>query len=91
MDLVKALDSERKARRARNNAYLHADEFEHMLRSKPQTDWLAKPFREWCRGVGISPSHGYALIAEGRIKITKIGNRTLITRAESDRVLKEGV
>ncbi len=53
-------------------------------------DWMAMPFRDWCRKVGISPSHAYALAADGKLKITKLGNRSLITRAENDRVLAEG-
>lgn len=54
-------------------------------------DWIAKPFRNWCRDAGISVSHGYNLAAQGRLKITHLGNRALMTRAESDRVLREGV
>ncbi len=58
----------------------------------PRDDaWLAMPFRDWCRKVGISPSHAYALAAAGKIKITKLGNRSVITRHENDRVLGEGV
>lgn len=51
-------------------------------------DWIATPFRRWCKLAGISFSHGYALAAEGRLHLTKAGNRTLVTRAESDRFLK---
>ncbi len=54
-------------------------------------DWIAKPFRKWCRDAGISVSHGYNLAAHGKIKITHLGNRALMTRAESDRVLRGGV
>lgn len=50
-------------------------------------DWIATPFRKWCRTIGISCSHGYALAAEGHLRLTKAGNRTLITRVESDRFL----
>lgn len=60
-------------------------------RNDQRDDWLAMPFRGWCRKVGISPSHAYSLAAEGKIKITKIGNRSIMTRAENDRVLAEGV
>lgn len=59
-------------------------------RKDAPADWMAMPFRDWCRKVGISPSHAYALAAEGKLKITKLGNRSLITRAENDRVLSGG-
>lgn len=59
-------------------------------RRKAPADWMAMPFRDWCRKAGISPSHAYALAAKGELKITKLGNRSLITRAESERVLPGG-
>lgn len=54
------------------------------------SEWLAMPFRDWCKRVGISISHGYDLAAEGKLKITKAGNKSLIVRPESDRFLSEG-
>lgn len=48
-------------------------------------DWIAIPFRRWCKLAGISCSHGYAEAAAGLLKITKSGNKSLITRDESDR------
>lgn len=50
-------------------------------------DWIATPFRHWCKLVGISCSHAYAEAAAGHLKITKSGNRSLITHIESDRYL----
>jgi excisionase family DNA binding protein len=40
--------------------------------------------------LNISRSHAYALIAAQKIKIVKIGGRTLITAAEVERLLSEG-
>ncbi|CAJ0854198.1 hypothetical protein AMST5_00716 [freshwater sediment metagenome] len=53
-------------------------------------DWIAMPFRKWCRLAGISISHGYDLASEGKLRITKAGNKSLIARPESDRFLSEG-
>lgn len=55
-----------------------------------QADWLAMPFQAWTKKVGISRSHGYALIKSGKLKILKSGKRTLITKPESDRFLATG-
>lgn len=54
-------------------------------------DWIATPFRHWCKIVGISPSHAYAMAASGKLKITKFGNRSLITRVESDRYFNQEI
>lgn len=48
-------------------------------------DWIATPFRRWCKLAGISYSHAYSLVAAGHLEITKSRNRSLITRVESDR------
>ena len=52
---------------------------------------LAYRFRPWCKQAGISPSTGYKYGALGKIHVVKIGGRTIITAAESARVLAEGV
>lgn len=59
--------------------------------NKPQEfEPLAYPFRPWCRMVGISPSNAYEKIRQGKIKVLKLGKRTLVPRAESERILREG-
>jgi hypothetical protein len=50
-------------------------------------DWIALPFRRWCELAGVSYSHAYAEAAAGLLKITKSGNKSLITRIESERYL----
>lgn len=52
---------------------------------------LAYPFRHWCRMVGISPSNAYEKVRQGKIRVVKLGKRTLVPRTESDRILREGV
>jgi hypothetical protein len=65
----------------------------HSIKTTTPSDdaWLAMPFRDWCRKVGISYSHAYAMAAAGKIKITKLGSRSVITRDENNRVLAEGI
>ena len=58
---------------------------------KPQNAPLAYQFRPWCKMIGISPSTGYSLVRRGRIRLTKIGKRSVVTAAESARILAEGV
>lgn len=58
-------------------------------RKETPSDWVAMPLRSWCRKVGISPSHAYMLAAGGKLKITKVGCRSLITRTENNRILGE--
>ena len=55
------------------------------------SDWLAMPFRDWCLKAGISVSHGYSMVAQGKLKLTKFGNRSMIIRAEHERVSSEGI
>lgn len=59
--------------------------------SKPQPAPLAYPFRPWCKMIGISASTGYALARRGRIRLIKIGKRTVVPAAESARILAEGI
>jgi predicted site-specific integrase-resolvase len=63
---------------------------EKHLTREPQTQ-LATPFQEWCRSVGISPASGYKYAKQGKINLTRIGGRTLITSEESARVLADGI
>ncbi|HEY4846816.1 MAG TPA: helix-turn-helix domain-containing protein [Methylocella sp.] len=52
---------------------------------------LAYHLRPWCKLVGICPSTAYKYISSGKIKVVRIGGRTLIPASESDRILAEGV
>lgn len=73
---------------ASNSTSLPAPEQDKKPAEKPiPADWIALPFRRWCQLAGISFSHAYELAAAGRLKITKAGCRSLVTRAESDRFL----
>jgi excisionase family DNA binding protein len=46
---------------------------------------------EGCKELGISRSTAYRLYAAGKIKLVKIGGRTLIPGAEIARLASEGV
>jgi excisionase family DNA binding protein len=48
---------------------------------------LAYSVSEACRLLSISRRHLYDLLAEGRIKSTKLGDRRLIAHAELERLL----
>ncbi len=60
--------------------------------SNPQENApLATPFRKWCQQVGISASNGYSKVRAGKIRLVKIGKRSVITADESARILREGI
>lgn len=61
------------------------------MEQKHSDEPLAFPFRAWCRRVGVSPSCAYEWARRGKLQITKFGKRSLITKAESERVLREGL
>jgi excisionase family DNA binding protein len=44
-----------------------------------------------CEALDISRSHLYALAAKGKIKLIRIGGRTLVPESEIDRLVEEGV
>ena len=52
---------------------------------------LAYRVREFCSRAGISPSCFYKYLKRGRIRVIKIGGRTLIPAAEAERIFREGV
>lgn len=43
-----------------------------------------------CRILSLSRSHLYALAAAGRVKLLKLGGRTLVSAEEIERLLKDG-
>ncbi len=51
---------------------------------------LAYPVHTAAQLLGIGPSKTWALIAEGKIRATRLGRRTLITAKEIERVLETG-
>ena len=50
----------------------------------------ARRIPEACRILGISRSTIYRLAAEGRIRLIRIGSRTLVPETELDRLASEG-
>ena len=50
----------------------------------------ARTVADFCGQLSISRSHFYDLVSEGRIKIIKIGGRTLVPETELDRLASEG-
>jgi excisionase family DNA binding protein len=43
--------------------------------------------RDFCQALSISRSHLYSLVKQGRIRIVKVGGRTLVPSAELRRLL----
>jgi excisionase family DNA binding protein len=43
--------------------------------------------RDFCRALSISRSHLYSLVKQGRIRIVKVGGRTLVPGTELRRLL----
>lgn len=52
---------------------------------------LADTVTDFCKSLGISRAHFYDLVNAGKIKTIKIGAKTLVSREERDRILREGV
>ena len=51
----------------------------------------ARHINDACDALQISPrSHLYALAADGKIKLIRIGSRTLVPEAELDRLVEQG-
>ena len=50
----------------------------------------ARRINDACAALQISRSHLYALAAAGRIKLIRIGGRTLVPETEVDRLAEEG-
>lgn len=42
------------------------------------------PLRQYCRDNGIGVSTGYRLVAEGRLRLTKINSRSYISREDRE-------
>lgn len=56
--------------------------------SEPEAP-LAYQVKPFCRRVGISPATFYKLLKLGKIKIVKIGGRTLVPASEAERLLSD--
>lgn len=50
----------------------------------------AYSMREGCAMLGISVATGYRRAAEGKLKITKIGSRSVLSDEEITRIAREG-
>lgn len=50
----------------------------------------ARRINDACEALQISRSHLYALASAGRIKLIRIGGRTLVPEAEIDRLAQDG-
>lgn len=51
---------------------------------------LAYRVKPFCRRVGISPASFYKYVGLGKIRIVKIGGRTLVPASEAERLLSGG-
>jgi excisionase family DNA binding protein len=52
---------------------------------------LAYRVKPFCAKIGISVSSLYKYIEQGKIRVIRIGGRTLIPAEEAQRILREGV
>jgi excisionase family DNA binding protein len=50
----------------------------------------ARRIPDACRATGISRSTLYKLASQGKVKLVKIGNRTVVPETEIDRLASEG-
>ena len=48
---------------------------------------MAFTVREACAAMRISHSHFYTLVNDKRLRLTKLGGKTVVARSEIDRVL----
>lgn len=52
---------------------------------------LAYRMKDASKASGLSKSYLYELAAAGRIKLSKVGGRTLVPRTELQRLINEGL
>ena len=45
---------------------------------RPASERLGYPFREFCEQVGIGITTGYGEVRNGRLKVRKVGRRTIV-------------
>jgi excisionase family DNA binding protein len=46
--------------------------------------------KEFCHLYGVSHAHAYKLAKTGRLRMVKVGGRTLIRREDAEALLREG-
>lgn len=56
-----------------------------------KTDALAYRVADFCARIGISASTFWKLVSEQKIRVIRIGGRTLVPADEAARILREGV
>jgi excisionase family DNA binding protein len=49
----------------------------------------ARRINDACAALGVSRSHLYNLAGEGKLRLVRIGNRTVVPESEIDRLLGE--
>jgi predicted site-specific integrase-resolvase len=63
--------------------------------SNPTNSEAEKPLafrvKPFCRRVGISPATFYKYVGLGKIRVVKIGGRTLVPANEAERLLSGGL
>ncbi|MBG0801402.1 helix-turn-helix domain-containing protein [Methylocystis sp. H4A] len=47
----------------------------------------ARRINDACAALGVSRSHLYSLASEGKLRLVRIGNRTVVPESEIDRLL----
>ena len=52
---------------------------------------FAYRIKDFCTRIGISPSTFWKLVAEEKIRVIRIGGRTLIPHAEAVRIVENGI
>jgi excisionase family DNA binding protein len=58
-------------------------------RIEPKKEPLAYRINEFCALLGISRTTLYALVKDGKIRMVKIGGRSLVPASEGQRLLQE--
>ncbi len=51
----------------------------------------ARRINDACAALGVSRSHLYNLAGEGKLRLVRIGNRTVVPESEIDRLLGEAI
>jgi predicted site-specific integrase-resolvase len=52
---------------------------------------LAFRVKDFCQRIGISPSTFWKFVGLGKIKVIRVGGRTLVPTAEAERIAREGL
>ena len=53
-----------------------------------QNERLTYTINDFCRATGVGRTHVYKMVKQGKLRVVKLGARTLIPRDEAERIAR---